>query len=93
MADKQKINQKTDTEAMMREEAVKGDTAATASVQNALIHEAVHVRGRNFVPALRPEGRRKEKARQTAGAAHREIEDKEATEVNATYTSQNNNVS
>ena len=66
-------------------------TAAAASVQNALIHEAVHVRGRNFVPALRPEGRRKEKARQVAGAAHREIEDNEATvEVKANFTSQSN---
>ena len=83
----------TGTEEMMREEAVKGETAEAASVQNALVGEAVDVKGRNFVPALRQEGRRKEKARQVAGAAHREIEDNEATvEVKANFTSQSNNV-
>ena len=69
---------------------MEGDSAAAASVQNTLAQETDHIKGENFVPSLRPEGWRKEKARHTAEASHREIEDKEATEVNATFTSHNN---
>ena len=83
-----KEKQETGTEIRKREEAVKGDTAEAASVQSNLIQGTVQVGGRNFAPALWLQGRRKEKARQAAGASYREIEDKEATEeVKANFTS------
>ena len=70
---------------------MEGDSAAAASVQNTLAQETDHIKGENFVPSLRPEGRRKKKVRQTT--SYREIEDKEADTVNANFTSLMHNVS